>query len=228
MFTGIVETIGKVVSKDVDPKLVLWDGSVGEGVVLTIACSTDFLKGCYIGASIAVNGVCLTVTSFSDTQATFGLAPETLRRTNLDLLQSNDIVNLERSAKIGDRNSGHFVQGHVDCTATISKKTPEGDSLWIELSVPKEFIKYIVPKGYVAIDGTSLTVCEVDAVNSTFTFMLVQYTQNHVIIPKKPVGGVVNIEVDVLGKYSYSAVSAIMARMDALEAKVDSVIANGK
>ena len=115
MFTGIVEIVGTVVSKKLDPQLVLWDGSVGEGVVLTIECTAEFLKGCYIGASIAVNGVCLTVTSFTETEATFGLAPETLRRTNLDLLKSGDKVNVERSAKIGDRNSGHFVQGHVDC-----------------------------------------------------------------------------------------------------------------
>jgi len=220
MFTGIVEEMGVVLELYVSDDLVLWDGSRGTGTVLKVNCG-KVLQQCYLGASIAVNGVCLTVTAFDESSATFGLAPETLRRTNLGDLKCGSKVNLERSATIGDRNSGHFVQGHVDCTGTISKKYPENDSLWIEVTVPAEYVNYIVEKGYIAIDGTSLTVCSVDAKTCTFTFMLVQYTQLHVIIPKKEVGDKVNIEVDVLGKYSHRAVAAVTDRMNKLEDKLD-------
>ena len=131
-----------------------------------------------------------------------GLAPETLRRSNLGQLVAGSRVNLERALKADRRNSGHFVQGHVDCTGEIIEKWREMESLWVKVKVPQDVISYIVPKGFICVDGTSLTICEVDAQPeaSWFTFMLVAHTQQSVIIPSKALGDKVNIEVDVLAK----------------------------
>lgn len=175
--------------------------------------------------SICVSGVCLTATAldFDHMQFKVGLAPETLRRTYFTSLQPGDKVNLERASEIGGRNSGHFVQGHVDGTGQIVKQFPDQDSLWFHVQVAPDLLKYIVPKGFVAVDGTSLTVVDVNTQESWFSFMLVDYTQKHVILPSKQVGDFVNIEVDVLGKYSESALAALVPRLEALEAKVESL-----
>lgn len=149
-----------------------------------------------------------------------GISPETLRRTYLGALKSGDMVNLERASEIGGRNSGHFVQGHVDGTGEIIDRWQDGDSLFVKVQVAKDLLKYIVPKGFVAVDGTSLTVCDVDTKELWFTFMLVEYTQKKIIIPAKAVGDLVNIEVDVLGKYSENAMAALLPRLEALEATV--------
>ena len=228
MFTGIVEELGTVISMAQVGDMKLWDGSVGQGYQLVVACQVC-LDGCYLGASIAVNGTCLTATAFDDKTVSFGVAPETIRKTNLVLLKEGDKVNMERAAKMGDRNSGHYVQGHVDGTGEIVSKTPEGESLWIKIKVAPELLQ-VVEKGFVAVDGTSLTVCEVNRTESWFTFMLVQYTQNHVIIPHKPIGGLVNIELDVMGKFVSQSlkgleerlsaqISGILDRLDKLEKK---------
>lgn len=118
VFTGIVEEIGVVVSNRLCDSIRLWDGSVGQGWVLTVRATTA-LDGAYNGCSIAVNGTCLTVTEFTREEFTVGLAPETLLRTNLGELAAGDFVNLERSMRGDARNSGHNVQGHVDGTGTI-------------------------------------------------------------------------------------------------------------
>ena len=182
--------------------------------------------------SICVSGVCLTATEFiDDDKFKVGLAPETLRRTYFSNLKSGDAVNLERASEMGGRNSGHFVQGHVDGTGTIIEKWEDGDSLFIKVrpddleEEKQRMIQYIVPKGFIAIDGTSLTVVDVDSTeeNGWFTFMLVEYTQKKIIIPAKQVGDKVNLEVDVLGKYSETALAAVLPRLEALEAKVTSL-----
>jgi riboflavin synthase len=129
-------------------------------------------------------------------------------------------VNLERALRADGRNSGHFVQGHVDCTGEIINKWKEGDSLWVKVQVPKEYIKYIVPKGFIAIDGTSLTVCETSNEESWFTFMLIAHTQQAVIIPNKPEGGIVNIEVDVLAKMVERSLDAYASQNDKVNRKV--------
>lgn len=159
----------------------------------------------------------------SDDTFKVGLAPETLRRTYLGKLESGDSVNLERASEIGGRNSGHFVQGHVDGVGEILQKWEDEDSLFFKVRVDKDLLRYIVPKGFVAVDGTSLTVCEVDTRpgESWFTFMLVEYTQKKIIIPMKNIGQLLNIEVDVLGKYSESALAAILPRIEELERKVE-------
>ena len=170
--------------------------------------------------SICVNGVCLTATELQNETFKVGLAPETLRRTYLGSLNEGEPVNLERASEIGGRNSGHFVQGHVDGVGEIINKWEDEDSLFFKVEVKKDLIRYIVPKGFIAIDGTSLTVCEVDSKESWFTFMLVEYTQKKIVIPNKDIGEPLNIEVDVLGKYSESAMAAVLPRIEELEQKV--------
>ena len=226
--------MGTVVSLVEDQDMVLWDGSRGTGWVLTVAADVTYSQeSMYIGVSIAVNGTCLTATSF-DLESTpktcaFGLSPETLRRTNLQLLKPGEKVNMERSMLASARNSGHFVQGHVDGVGKIIKKWVEGDSLWIKISTPPEIIQYLVPKGYVAVDGTSLTVCEVNQKECWFTFMLVEYTQKHIVVPLKKADGtgIVNLEVDVLGKYVERSMVAVLGRLKAVEGKVQTMHAVG-
>jgi len=228
MFTGIVEEMGTVVNMEDRNDMTLWDGSTGRGTELTVRGNV-VMEGAYLGCSICVSGVCLTATVLDEIQGTFtvGLAPETLDKTYFRSLQSGQAVNLERASEIGGRNSGHFVQGHVDGTGTIVEKKIDGDSLRITIQVDEEHVdniaRYVVPKGFIAIDGTSLTVVDVDTERRTFSFMLVEYTQKKIIIPQKSIGEKVNLEVDVLGKYSETAMSALLPRLEALEAKVESL-----
>lgn len=223
MFTGIVEEMGTVVSLEENDDMTLWDGSKGKGTELSVKGDV-VLEGAYLGCSICVSGVCLTATELSDDDKyvfKVGLAPETLRRTYLGQLKEGDAVNLERASEIGGRNSGHFVQGHVDGMGTIVDKWIDEDSLFFKVEVTEDdLLRYIVPKGFIALDGTSLTVCEVNNEEKWFTFMLVEYTQKKIIIPKKDIGQRINIEVDVLGKYSESALQTLMPRIEQLEQKV--------
>lgn len=119
------------------------------------------------------------------------------------------------------RNSGHFVQGHVDTTGKIQKFTMEGDSLWVQIKVPAELMQYIVPKGFIAIDGTSLTVCQVNPTDNWFSIMLVEYTQKKITLPLKSVGDSVNIEVDVMGKYVGKSLQHIAARVARMEKQLE-------
>jgi len=221
MFTGIVEEMGTVVELRKRDDMVLWDGTKGTGTELTVKGDV-VLEGAYLGCSICVSGVCLTATEldFDTRQFKVGLSPETLRRTYLEDLKVGDPVNLERASEIGGRNSGHFVQGHVDGTGQILEKWREGDSLFFKIEVAPNLVPYIVPKGFVAVDGTSLTVVDVDPKEHWFTLMLVAYTQQKIVLPLKDEGQKVNIEVDVLGKYSENALAALLPRLEALEAKV--------
>ncbi|PWA63361.1 lumazine-binding protein [Artemisia annua] len=135
-----------------------------------------------------------------------GLAPETLRKTSLNELAKGDFVNAERAVKPSARMcvsgwGGHFVQGHVDGTGEIVSMEGEGDSLWIKVKTCKEILSFIVPKGFIAVDGTSLTVCYVFDDEDYFDFMLVEYTQQKVVVARMEVGMKVNLEDDVLGKY---------------------------
>lgn len=188
MFAGIVEEIGAV--NRLSETAGGWSLTVRAQIVL---------DGTRLGDSLAVNGACLTVTALAANTFTVGLSPETLRRTNLGDLRPNHEVNLERSLAANGRIGGHFVQGHVDGTGVVRAFRPEGDSLWVTVEAAPELLRYIVPKGYIAVDGVSLTV--VDVLPDAFTFMLVAYTQQHIALPRKPVGSRVNLEVDMLGKY---------------------------
>jgi len=188
MFTGIVEELGQVI--ECRP--------TSTGFDLRVQCKT-VLEGTQLGDSIAVNGVCLTVTELSNAGFTAGLAPETRSRTNLDTLKNGALVNLERSVTPSTRMGGHFVQGHVDSTGSIKTFRKDNDALWVAVEVPADLMRYIVTKGYITIDGTSLTVVETG--ENWFNVTLVAYTQQHIVMPSKSVGELVNIEVDVLGKY---------------------------
>ena len=232
MFTGIVEEIGRVVSLTKSPSITLWDGSTGEGWVLVISCALA-LEGAYLGCSIAVNGTCLTATALEPAAGTFtvGCAPETMRLTNLIDLREGSPVNLERSARADARNSGHYVQGHVDGTGRVAARWVEGDSLWVRVAAPAPLLRYIVPKGYIACDGASLTVCEVaqgggeGGEEGSFTFMLIAYTQKHIITPLKAVGDRVNLEVDVQGKLAERAAAGVLAAVGAVEARLGAALA---
>lgn len=189
MFTGIVEEIGRVealVQKEGGTQLVLRGPLAAEGSAL--------------GDSVAVNGVCLTVTALEGSTLTFGVAPETLSRTNLGTLQAGDGVNLERSLPADGRVGGHFVQGHVDGIGRLRESTADGDSLRVAVEAPPELLHYMVPKGYIAVDGTSLTL--IDVLEDHFTFMLIAYTQQQIVLPSRAPGDKVNIEVDILAKYA--------------------------
>ncbi|CAJ1933674.1 unnamed protein product [Cylindrotheca closterium] len=225
MFTGIVEEMGTVVSLEERDDMPLWDGSTGVGTELVVEGNV-VMDGAYLGCSICVSGVCLTATELEPDTNHFkvGLAPETLRKTYFSELKAGDAVNLERASEIGGRNSGHFVQGHVDGVGVVKERWIDEDSLCYQITVENpDILRYIVPKGFIAIDGTSLTVVDVNTEEKWFSFMLVEYTQKKIIIPGKQPGDKVNLEVDVLGKYSETALAALMPRLEALEAKVETL-----
>ena len=184
MFTGIVEEIGEIVaaaptSLAVAAELVLGDLKPGD--------------------SICVDGVCLTVTRREPRRFVVGLQPETLRRTTLAAAQPGGRVNLERALPAAGRFGGHIVQGHVDGTGRLVSRRREGDALVVGFAVPQGLARYIVSKGFVAVDGVSLTV--VESGRASFSVSLVTYTQQHVALLDKRPGDRVNLEVDILAKY---------------------------
>jgi len=189
MFTGLVEEIGAVAAIR----------KTDRSFALTVAAKT-VLGDVKLGDSVAVNGVCLTVTAFDGESFTVGLAPETLKRTNLGDLNDGNPVNLERSLLPSMRMGGHFVQGHVDGTGVIKSFRPDRDALWLTVETDPALMRYIVTKGYIAIDGASLTV--VDTGPDWFNVTLIDYTQQKIVLPRKKPGERVNLEVDILAKYA--------------------------
>jgi len=191
MFTGIVEGIGKVkkISK----------ATKNRSAIQMIVDLGKHGKGLKTGQSVALNGVCLTVTKLSKTQCTFEMIDETTKKTDLGNLKPGEIVNIERSLKVGDRLEGHFVLGHVDGVGIIKKiqKKPKEVQIWFE--VPKNLSKYVVKKGSIAIDGISLTV--VDIKNNLASVCLIPHTVDVTNFKTKNIGDKVNIETDILGKY---------------------------
>ncbi len=188
MFTGIIEEVGTIEQIR----------QTGQAIVMTIA-SKKLLDDVHLGDSIAVNGVCLTVTSFDKTRFTVDLMPETVRNTSLRQLSRGSKVNLERAMSAGGRFGGHFVSGHVDGIGEIVKKQPLDNAIYYEIKVSEDLRKYIILKGSVAIDGTSLTVFGVT--NETFTISIIPHTLSETIIAAKGSGDIVNIECDMVGKY---------------------------
>jgi riboflavin synthase len=152
-----------------------------------------------VGDSVAVNGACLTVTRLGDEKLSVGVMPETLRRTALADLTPGDTVNLERALQPTSRLGGHFVQGHVDGVGTVTAVTPDGNARVVRIDAPPELLRYIVEKGFIAVDGTSLTVTQVD--EGSFSVALVPFTQEHVAAGLMQTGHRVNLEVDILAKY---------------------------
>jgi len=184
VFTGIIEEVGSVIS--------------AQSGNLVIAAS-DVLQEMEPGGSIAVNGVCLTVTNFDTTSFSVDIMPETLKRTNLGLLHARDRVNLERPLALGGRMGGHLVPGHVDDTARVASIRWQGRAMLIRFEAAPEVMRYIVEKGFVAVDGVSLTTMTKDA--SSFQVSVVDYTREHTTLGSRQVGDLVNLEVDIIAKY---------------------------
>ena len=191
MFTGIVEGIGKVEKIDKTTKN-------RSAIQMTVDLGKN-AKGLKIGQSVALNGVCLTVTKKSQNKCDFEMIDETTKKTDLGNLKQGSIVNIERSLKAGDRLEGHFVLGHVDGTGIIKKiqKKPKEVQLWFE--IPKTLSKYVVKKGSIAMDGISLTV--VDIKKNLASVCLIPHTLQVTNFKTKKIGDKVNIETDILGKY---------------------------
>jgi riboflavin synthase len=189
MFTGIIEELGKVIA------LV----ELETGARLVVGCS-NLLQEAAQGASIAVNGACLTAVEIAPDRFTADLAPETLARTNLGRLRSGSVVNLERPLRANARVDGHFVLGHVDGTAELIALDSLGnDNAWLLIRVPGDLQRYIVEKGSLAVDGISLTVAEIK--NADVAFTIIPYTYRHTTLAAYQPGAQLNVEVDILAKH---------------------------
>ncbi len=184
MFTGIVEEVGSVVNIS------------GNGMTVRAERVMSDLK---LGDSIAVNGACLTAVSLSESEFSVDLSPETMRRTSLGDLAAGGSVNLERALSAADRMGGHIVQGHVDGTGRITSTKEDGDSVILRMRAPKRMMPYIVEKGFIAVDGISLTVVKVGT--SSFTLAVIPYTLRNTNLETLSVGARVNLEADILAKY---------------------------
>ena len=184
MFTGIVEEVG-VVAKISDNAMTVRASKV--------------LGDLKLGDSISVNGTCLTAVNFNNTEFSVDLSPETMRRTSLGQLSEGSPVNLERALLASDRMGGHIVQGHVDATGRVMSTKVDGDSIIFRIRVPKRLNPYIVEKGFVAVDGISLTVVKRGA--SSFTLAVIPYTLKNTNLASVSVGDRVNLEADILAKY---------------------------
>ncbi len=184
MFTGIIEEIGRVILAQ-SGKLVIAAG--------------DVLKEMELGGSIAVNGVCLTITNFDNHSFWVDVMAETLKRTDLGMFSPGAKVNLELPLSLGRQLGGHLVQGHVDATGRVSSIRRDGESMLIRLEAPPEVMRYVVEKGFIAVDGISLTVVTKDT--SSFQVSIVDYSRQHTNLGDRRVDDPVNLEVDIIAKY---------------------------
>ena len=191
MFTGIVEEVGSVISC--------------ENFGLTVK-GDMVMPGLRLGDSMAVNGTCLTVVELDAERFRVDLAPETLRRTSLGELAEGSRVNLERPLAVSDRLGGHIVQGHVDGAGRVMSVRPDSDCHIFRIRTPRRLMPYVVEKGFIAVDGISLTVVNKGA--ASFTVSVIPYTLSHTNLQEKSTGHRVNLEVDILAKY----VESLMAR----------------
>lgn len=194
MFTGLIEEIGIV--------RTIVNGVKSAQIQIE---AKKVLEEVQIGDSISTNGVCLTVTKFTSNTFTVDVMPETMRRSNLKNLISGSKVNLERALKVSDRLGGHIVSGHIDDTGVITDFTKEDNATWVTIKAPKNIMKYVISKGSIAIDGTSLTVAQVDENNIKVS--IIPLTKDKTILLSKKEGDEVNIECDIVGKYIEKLVS---------------------
>lgn len=188
MFTGLVEEIGTV--REIKRS--------NQSCLLTISCK-KVLSDAHIGDSIAVNGTCLTICRMDDNSFQADLTPETMRRTSFSVVRPGSPVNLERALSVGARLGGHIVLGHVDTAGKIVSFTREDNAVNISFSLERKWMRYIIEKGSVAVDGVSLTVAERRP--DGFSVALIPHTGEETILLKKHPGDPVNIECDYLGKY---------------------------
>lgn len=208
MFTGIIEEIGVLKERR--------DGS--HSCTLTVRCE-KILEGTKIGDSIAVNGTCLTVTKLNADSFDVDVTPETMRRTAFSIVRVGSKLNLERALRIGDKLGGHLVSGHVDFVGKLIKKEQEGNAVNLTFSVPEQWMKYILAKGSIAIDGVSLTIAKKQS--NSFFVSLIPHTGEMTILLLKQIGDPVNIECDCIGKYieqliGHNTSSSIGVTMDTL------------
>jgi riboflavin synthase len=188
MFTGLIEDVGTIVRK------------TRSGVDVTLEVSTNLpLDEFVLGESIAVNGVCLTVTSKPGTSFTADASSETMRLTGLGQLEAGSRIHLERALRVGDRLGGHFVQGHVDGTGRIARSSKSGRAWEVWIDMEERLLREVVPKGSITVDGVSLTVNELS--DSGFRLTIVPHTETATLLTEYRPGHRVNIETDVIGKY---------------------------
>lgn len=197
MFTGIVEELGTIAAVE----------DQGDAIRLTVACAT-VLEDAGLGDSIAVNGCCLTVAERTDTQWTADVMAETLAKTSLGGLRAGDRVNLERAVTADKRLGGHIVQGHVDAVGEVVSRTPSEHWEVVEVAMPAELGRYLVDKGSITVDGTSLTI--VEAGESTFTVSLIPETLARTTLGFRQPGDRVNLEVDVIAKHVAKHVESLV------------------
>ncbi|APQ76418.1 riboflavin synthase [Clostridium botulinum] len=190
LFTGIVEEVGRI--------LKIEEGK--DFLHITIEGS-KVLNPLNLGESVAVNGVCLTVTSFNSNSFTADVMTETLNKSSLGTLSKGSLVNLERAVTLNKPLGGHIVSGHIDGTGEIINMKKEGIATLLEIKSKENLLKYMIPKGSVALDGVSLTL--VDIKEKSFTVSLIPHTKEETILVNKNIGDIINIECDVLGKYIY-------------------------
>lgn len=188
MFTGIVETVGKLTAT----------ANGRDAVRLTVAAGR-IAEDVAIGDSVAINGVCLTVVEIKPPFLSFEAVYETLRRTSLGRLSIGDPVNLERALAVNGRFGGHIVQGHVDGTGRIASIRSVGDSWFVYVDAAPELLRYVVTKGSICIDGISLTVMEVS--DRTFAVSIIPHTWDNTTLEHLRAGDLVNLETDIIGKY---------------------------
>lgn len=191
MFTGIIEEVGTVQSLS---------KKSADAMEIVITCSR-VLEDVHLGDSIAINGVCLTVTSFTKGQFAADVMPETVKSTSLDQLTKGSSVNLERAMSSNGRFGGHFVSGHVDGTAVITRIEKKSNAIYYDLKMDKTLTDMLTQKGSIAIDGVSLTIF--DLRDSYVTVSIIPHTLEGTIFPTKSMGDIVNIECDMIGKYIY-------------------------
>jgi riboflavin synthase len=194
MFTGLVREVGEVG----------WLRRTDQAVQLMVAAPRTAPRVTR-GESVAVNGCCLTVAAHRDKQLMFDLLEESLQRTNLGSIKPGDPVNLERALRVDSRLGGHFVQGHVDCTAQVVSITEKGPDVRLEISLPREFARYAIFKGSIAVNGVSLTIAEL--AEESFTVWIIPHTLEATNLGDLQDGDTVNLEFDVLAKYVERLVS---------------------
>ncbi|MBU5263155.1 riboflavin synthase [Bacillus atrophaeus] len=190
MFTGIIEETGTIESMK----------KAGLSMALTIKCS-HILDDVKLGDSIAVNGICLTVTAFTKTQFTVDVMPETVKSTSLNGLSKGSKVNLERAMAANGRFGGHFVSGHVDGTAEITRIKEKSNAVYYDLKMDPSLTKTLVLKGSITVDGVSLTIFGLT--EDQVTVSIIPHTISETIFSTKAIGSTVNIECDMIGKYMY-------------------------
>lgn len=214
MFTGIVEEIGIIQNVKRNNK----------SSILTIQGKKIF-EDIHIGDSISVNGVCLTVTTFSNETFTADVMNETLSRSSLGNLKNGSYVNLERAMSVNGRFGGHIVSGHIDGIGKIIKIEKDDNAIWYTMTVEENLMKYIVEKGSIAIDGISLTIAKVNEKN--FSVSIIPHTAQETILSHRLVGDIVNIENDVIGKYVEKLISFEKSKKDESNITMDFLIKNG-